>query len=141
MMSEENKAIYLRILKDFFEGGDAAVIDELYDDKHVNHFMGINGAEAWKQFMVPWRTAYPDVHFELHFQMADGDKVLNSWTAHGTHTGELMGIPATGKKTSFSGISIARIKDGKVIEEWSVMDMFSLMQQLGVIPAMGETVG
>ena len=69
--------------------------------------------------------------------MADEDKVLNCWTAYATHSGDLMGIPATGKNVSFNGMSVGRIEDGKVVEEWTLMDMFSLMQQLGMIPPMG----
>ena len=136
-MSEENKTIYLRTLKEYFEGGDEAVLEALYADNHVNHFVGVKGAEEWKQFMVPFRVGFSDLHFAVHFQMADEDKVLNCWTAHATHTGDLMGIPATGKKVSFNGMSAARIEDGKVVEEWSSLDMFSLMQQLGAIPPMG----
>ena len=69
--------------------------------------------------------------------MADEDRVLNCWTANATHSGDLMGIPVTGKNVSFNGMSVGRIEDGKVVEEWTLMDMFSLMQQLRVIPPMG----
>ena len=132
----ENKTIYRRILKDYFENDDETVLEELYAANHVNHFLGVNGAQAWKQFMVPFREGFPDLHFTIHFQMADDDKVLNCWTAHTTHTGAFMGIPASGKKVSFNGMSVARIEDGKMVEEWSLVDMFSLMQQLEVIPSM-----
>jgi steroid delta-isomerase-like uncharacterized protein len=136
-MSEENKNIYSRLLKEYFQDGDEAVIDALYADNHVNQFVGVNGAEAWKKFMVPFQVGLPDLQFTLHFQMADGDKVMNCWTGNATHTGDFMGIAATGKKVSFNGMSVARIENGKVVEEWTVLDMFSLMQQLGAIPSMG----
>jgi steroid delta-isomerase-like uncharacterized protein len=136
-MSEENKAIYLRGLKEYFEGGDEAVLEALYPDNHVNHFLGVNGAEAWKQFNVPFREGFTGLHFTVHFQMADEDKVLNCWTAQATHSGDLMGIPASGKEVSFNGMSVGRIEDGKVVEEWTVLDMFGLLQQLGAIPPVG----
>ncbi len=140
-MSEQNKAIYLRILEEYFAGDDEAILRASYADNHVNHFLGISGAEAWIQFMAPFRMGLSDIHFTVHFQMADGDKVLNCWTANAAHTGDLMGIPATGKRVSFNGMSTARIEDGKVVEEWTMLDMLSLMQQLGAIPPMGESEG
>ena len=59
----ENKTIYRRILKDYFENDDETVLEELYAANHVNHFLGVNGAQAWKQFMVPFREGFPDLHF------------------------------------------------------------------------------
>jgi steroid delta-isomerase-like uncharacterized protein len=136
-MSTDNKAIYLRLLNEYFGGGDEAVLDECYAENHVNHFVGVNGAEAWKRYRAPFQAALPDTHFTVHFQMAEGDKVVNCWTAHATNTGDFMGIPATGKQIAYNGISIARFEGGKVVEEWTVMDVFALMQQLGAIPPMG----
>ena len=67
--------------------------------------------------------------------IAEGDKIVGRVTLTGTHQGELMGIPATGKKVSFSEIHIVRISNGKVVEHWEVADTMSMMQQLGVIPS------
>lgn len=137
-MSAENKAICRRILKEYFEEGNDAVADELYPPHHINYTMNIRGPKEWKQFMVPFRIALPDLSFSLEGQLAEGDKVMNRWTARGTHKGKFMGIPATGEKVTVIGFSIARIADGKIVEEWSHIDMFGLLQQLGVIPPMGE---
>ena len=136
-MPIDNKAIYLRLLNDYFAGGDEAVLDTTYAENHVNHFAGVNGAEAWKKFMIPFRAAFPDLHFTVHFQIAEGDKVLNCWTAHATHSGDFMGIPATGRKVAYNGMSVGRMTDGKVVEEWTVMDMFALLQQIGALPGAG----
>jgi steroid delta-isomerase-like uncharacterized protein len=133
-MSTDNKAIYLRLLNDYFAGGDEAVLDATYAPNHVNHFVGVDGAEAWKKFMVPFRAAFPDMHFTVHFQMAEGDKVLNCWTAHATHRGDFMGIPPTGKEVAYNGMSVGRLENGRIVEEWTVMDLMALMQQLGAIP-------
>ena len=137
MSVEEIKAVYRRVLKEYFEEGNEAVADELYPANHVNHTMNIHGPEEWKQFVAPWRPAFPDLRFEIEFQVAEGDMVMNHWMAHATHTGDFMGIPATGKKVSFAGMSVGRIVDGKIVEEWSLMDTFGLMQQLGAIPSPG----
>jgi predicted ester cyclase len=140
-MSTDNKAIYLRILNEYFGADNEAVLDAFYAENHVNHFVGVNGAQAWKQFMVPMRAAFPDLHFTVYFQMAEGDKVMNCWTAHATHAGNFMDVPPTGKQVAYNGISAARMEGGKVVEEWTVMDMVSLMQQVGVIPSSGSAEG
>jgi steroid delta-isomerase-like uncharacterized protein len=129
-MSTDNKTIYLRLLNEYFAGGNEAVLDATYAENHVNHFVGVNGAQAWKQFMIPFQAAFPDLHFTMHFQMAERDKVLNCWTAHATHRGDFMGIPATGKQVAYNGLSVGRLEGGKVVEEWTLLDMFGLMQQL-----------
>ncbi len=82
-------------------------------------------------------TAFPDLHFTIEDIVAEGDTVVVRSTARGTHQGELMGIPLTGKQVAVSGISITRIANGKAVEEWFNGDDLGLLQQLGVVPAMG----
>jgi len=72
-------------------------------------------------------------------QLAEGDLVASRWTGRGTHQGELMGIPPTGKQVTVSGITISRVKNGKVVEEWSNWDTLGMLQQLGVVPEMAGT--
>jgi steroid delta-isomerase-like uncharacterized protein len=67
-------------------------------------------------------------------QIAEGDKVMTRWTAHGTHQGELQGLPATGKSSTVTGIAVDQIVNGKIVESWGIFDYFAMMQQLGVIP-------
>ena len=83
-----------------------------------------------EQFLIPFQAAFPDLHFTVHFQMAESDKVLNCWTAHATHRGDFMGIPATGRQVAYNGMSVGRLEGGQVVEEWTLLDMFGLMQQL-----------
>ena len=76
--------------------------------------------------------------------IAEGDKVVVRWTNHGTHVGDFMGIPPTGRSFSIAGIDIHRLNDGTMAEHWHVVDLFSQMQQLGMIPqpaATGSTEG
>jgi predicted ester cyclase len=70
--------------------------------------------------------------------VAEGDWVVHHWTATATHTGEFMGIPATGRRFTAAGIVITRIADGKIAEQWRIVDVFGMMQQLGALPAPPE---
>ena len=81
-----------------------------------------------------YRNAFPDLHFTIDEQIAEGDKVVTRWTAHGTNKGELLGMPATDKSTTVTGIAVDRIANGKIAESWGIFDQFGMMQQLGVIP-------
>jgi len=80
----------------------------------------------------------PDVHFTVDDIIAEGDKVAARWTSTGTHKGELMGIPSTGKKVMVTGIVINHFADGKIVDDWESYDILGMMQQLGVIPSPGQ---
>ena len=116
--------------------GNLAVIDELMAADFVEHeaFPGLTAdREGVKQFFTMMRKAFPDLKFEVEFYMADGDKVASYLTIHGTHKGEFMGMPASGKKISVRTIDIVRIKDGKTVEHWGVTDGLGMMEQLGAM--------
>jgi len=83
-------------------------------------------------------SAFPDVYIQVQDQVAEGNKVVTSWVATGTHKGELMGIPATGRSVTVGGIAIDRFEDGKSVEHWEIFDQMGLMQQLGVVPVPGS---
>jgi predicted ester cyclase len=83
-------------------------------------------------------SAFPDLHVTIHDQVAEGNKVVSRKTFHGTHQGELMGSPATGKQVAFDVIDILQLADGKITDHWVVVDQLGLMQQIGVIPAPGQ---
>ena len=82
-------------------------------------------------------SAFPDTHYENHDLIAEGDKIVSRGTWTGTHTGEFMGIPATGKKVEVQEMHIARMSGGKMAEHWENIDQLTMMQQLGVIPQQG----
>jgi len=92
--------------------------------------------ETHKQVMSMYFTALPDFHGTLNDIIAEGDKVVTRWTATGTHQGELMGVPPTGKQVVFTGMTVLRLADGKIVEAWWSYDALGLMQQLGAIPPM-----
>ena len=91
--------------------------------------------EGWYQAHTMFLTAFPDLEINIEDEVGEGDKVVTRWTIQGTHQGELMGMPATGKRVSVGGISTDRIANGKVVEHWAEIDMLGMMQQLGVAPA------
>jgi len=84
---------------------------------------------------LPFRAAFSQPHTTIDDAIVEGDKVAWRWTFRGTHTGPLMGIPATGKAIAFTGITIDRVAGGKIVERWNQADFMGLMQQLGAIPA------
>ena len=136
-MSEENKAIMRRLIKEGFNQGDLGLFDELVSPDFVNHSAppGVPPTrEGWKQLAAMFLTAFPDMHIHIEDEIAEGDVVATRFTGQGTHQGEFMGIPATGKEVAASGINIARIEGGIIMERWEEMDMMSIMQQLGVVP-------
>lgn len=140
-MSEENKAIARRIFEEVWNQGNLDVADEILDASHVAHGRGgelPTGPEGFKQFVSIYLSAFPDTQFTIEDQIAEEDKVVTRWTAHGTHKGELMGIPATGKQVVVTGISINHFVGGKIVEAWDNWDGLGMMQQIGVVPAMGE---
>jgi steroid delta-isomerase-like uncharacterized protein len=90
---------------------------------------------ATKQFLTAFWSAFPDLHHEIVDMVAEGDKVAVRVINTGTHKGEFLGVPPTDKKVSFVGVGFLTIRDGKIVEQWSVNDTMGLVQQIGAIPA------
>jgi steroid delta-isomerase-like uncharacterized protein len=110
----------------------------LLDDTCVNHTPAPGmpaGNDGAKAFITMLFTGFPDLSFTALNMTAEGDKVARFTRVEGTHSGEFMGIPATGKKASWLLMEIDRYADGKVVEHWNVVDNLSMMQQLGLIPS------
>ncbi len=144
MSLEENKAIELRFFEEVVNKGDLAAIDELFADNFVQRDATPGTAddrEGTKQFFAVAHSAFPDFHSTLEDMFAEGDKVVQRFTARGTHKGEWMGIAPTGKQMTVSGIAIHRITGGKIVEGWTSMDMLGALQQLGVVPPPGQAGG
>ena len=142
MSTEENKALVRRILDEVWGQGHLHLLDEHLAPNFVDH--GIRppvppGPEGYKQFVTLYRNAFPDWHAAVEDQIAEGDKVVTRWHGRGTHQGDFLGIPATGKQVAVTGITINRIADGKGQEGWTELDALGIMQQLGVVPAPGQT--
>ena len=136
-MSEENKAVARRFFEIFSEGNVDA-LDEIlaadaqdHDPYNPHADEGVEGA---KKTITMYREAFPDISFEIEFQLAEGDMVATRWTGTGTHQGPLMGVEPSGNKSTTTGIGIDRIEDGKIVESWNSWDTLGLMQAIGAIP-------
>jgi steroid delta-isomerase-like uncharacterized protein len=139
MLTETNKTVSRRFFEEVFGNGKLNVLDEIIAKDHVTNGPGAlpglpTGPEGAKQLVAVYRNAFPDLRFTVDEQIAEGDKVVTRWTGHGTHQGELVGIPATGNLSTVSGIVVDRFVNGKIAESWGIFDQFGMMQQLGVIP-------
>jgi steroid delta-isomerase-like uncharacterized protein len=136
MSTEQNKALDRRLIEEGFSNGNIAVLDELIDKNCVDHTLAPLGLpqdlSGVKQFFTMFRSAFPDLHYTIEDVVAEGDKVVTRATWTGTQRGEFMGMPATNKKVTVSGIDIARWVNGKAVEHWAVQDMLGMMQQLGL---------
>ena len=137
-MSEQNKALDRLYFEEVWNQGNYEILDELVARDFVGHSPpdgDLPGREGIRQYVSAMRAAFPDVHFTLEDQIAEGDRVVTRWRATGTQRGEFEGIPATGRQATVTGISISRVADGKFVEGWTNWDALGLLVQLGAIPA------
>ncbi len=134
-MSEKNKAV-VRSYLESFSNGNIDACKAIMADNHVFHFPLADGPmdrDNHAGAMGTFKAAIPDLSFEIHDQVSDGDKVVTRFTATGTFTNEFQGLAPSGEGIEFSGINIAQIVDGKSAEEWESFDTMALMGQLGAI--------
>jgi steroid delta-isomerase-like uncharacterized protein len=140
-MSSINKAIIRRLYDEVWNERKVEVIKEIISPSHALHgptFSGSSiGPEAYKRQVLLFLAGYPDLHWTIEDTIAENDKVVACWTISGTHRGEYMEIPATNKKVSIDGITIHHIAGGKIMDSYSNWDVLGMMQQLGVVSALG----
>lgn len=136
-----NKATFRRFL-DAANTGDVELIsktlDELVEPDAVIRTplpSEATGAQLAKEVFARLLRAYPDLHITIEDLIEEGDKIVSRNTVTGTHRGEYMGLPPTGKSVTYNEIFIVRFAGGRIAETWGVVDVFSQMKQLGVIPA------
>jgi len=140
MSAEESKVLVHRHTEEFWNQGKLDVAAEIHAVDFIFHppsLPEMHGIEAYNQFAIMYRTAFPDLRFTSEDVIVAGDKVVERWTSTATHQGELMGIPPTGKWSKTTGISIFRVADGKLAEQWVNWDMLGVLQKIGVIPPFG----
>ena len=138
-MSEENKALARNFLR-MFELGDLSMADEIIAADYHSHNspnpdMGLDGVKA---NVTTFKNAFPDAQAKIEFLVAEGDKVVSRHTWSGTHQGEYMGVPATGKQVNLAVMATFGIAGGKIREAWVIADTFGFMQQLGMVPSPQE---
>ncbi len=131
------KDLVRRIFDEVINEGRMDAIDDLFAEDFLDHGpMGdMRGRDTFRQLVEQWRAAVPDVHCEVDNIVAEGD--LLGWTVHttGTHTGDALGFPATGKRFETVSANIGRMRDGRASEHWSEQGMLPMLIQIGVMPA------
>ena len=136
-MATGNKEIVRRALEDSWQ--DPGVFDELISSDYVGYDPAlpepIRGPQGAKNNFKQYSDAFEGAHITVKDQIAEGDAVATRWEGRGRHTGELMGVPPTGKEIVVEGLNLTRLRDGKIVEEWSNWDTLGMLQQIGAIPS------
>lgn len=140
MSVEENKALIRSFYEEVFNKRNLAAIEGFYTPNHVDHTLppGLPvSPEGTKQAIAMILTAFPDLYVTIEDMIAEGDRVVTWFQTHGTQQGSLGSIPPTGRHVTVSTIEITRLADGKIAEDWGLDDRLGMLQQLGLVPAMG----
>lgn len=132
MATEDNKRVVRRFIEEVFVRRDERAVDELTHPEFTPHsWPGVKrGLDSLKQAVQRVSAGLDDVSMKIEDMIAEEDRVAVRLTAHATHRGDFMGMPATGRSYTISETHIFRVRDGKVVEHWRDADMLSLMQQL-----------
>jgi steroid delta-isomerase-like uncharacterized protein len=134
---EAAKAVVRRNTEEVQSRGNFDVFEEIFADDFLDHTPQPNRTpdkDGARSLYHALRAAFPDFHADIHWQAADGDLVTTYKTYHGTHQGEFLGVPPTGRKIRFETVDAMRVRNGKITEHWGVANLYSLMQQLSAPP-------
>jgi steroid delta-isomerase-like uncharacterized protein len=142
-MAIENRTVVHRLYEEVWNKRKLEVVDQLLSPSHALHDPIVSGSqvgpELYKRRVVELTTAFPDLCFTVEDTIAEKEKIVVSWSISGTHKGEFMEIPATGRKICVEGITIHHIRNGKILDSYARWDALGLMRQLGAIPAQSRT--
>ncbi len=139
-LEEQNKSVVQRYWNGKWNERRPEILDELQTQDVVYHGTSeiMKGIEEYRQTYSGYLSAFQDTRIEVEELIAEGDLVMSRAVLHGIHNGELGGIPPTGKEISISAITVFRIVDGKIAEEWEIIDQLGMMTQLGMELQMKE---
>ena len=138
-MTTESKEVIHRWFEEVWNKGREEAIDELFAEDGVAHGLSdesgseLRGPAGFKPFFHKFRSAFPDIQVLIEDAIAEGDKVAVRCSVRARHTGEGLGLAATNQPVAITGMSIARVKDGKIVEAWNNFDFMGLFQQIGAI--------
>jgi steroid delta-isomerase-like uncharacterized protein len=137
MTEDEMTTIVKRFTNESWNQENLDLLPEFFAEEYVGHDVPnpqpVLGPEGMRAFLHTFHLGLKNAHIELDDVIVTDDKVVTRWTGTGTHAGEVLGVPATGKAVTFTGIRIFRFADGKIVEGWVNWDVFGLMKQLGAI--------
>lgn len=141
-MPTDNKSIVRRLYEEVWNKRNLEAAKELISPSHAMQLIDLPdsgiGPEAYARNVVQFVRAFPDLKFKVLDMVAEDEKVVAFWNISGTHKGEFRGIAPTGKKVSVDGITISQLADGKIMDSYVSLDLWSMMQQIDAIPAMGK---
>jgi steroid delta-isomerase-like uncharacterized protein len=142
MSTDQNKTTARRVVEEGWTKHNPMILEQLisadaplHDPQDPSNAKGPQGA---KSTLATYLKAFPDLKITIEREIADGDYVVQHLVFTGTNTGALNGVPATDKKVNVTAVMTSKIKDGKVVEAWSLFDSLTLMQQLGIVPVQGS---
>src|SRR5687767_13183488 len=146
MSLEQNKAVVLRFYDELWNERNLSVADEIFAADCVTHQLQSGAAvegtprspEAVKHHIGEWLDGFPDLRFSVEQTLAEEDHVMTRSTMHGTHTGSWLGIAPTGKPVSIRMFVVHRIVNGKIAEDWVLVETLGFFQQLEIVPATEE---
>ncbi len=136
--SEENEAVVRACFENASQGNFDA-LDEIVTEDYVLHPEEVHGADGLKEMVQGYRDALNGLRVTIDQQFSEGEYVATRYTITGTHDGDLMGTPPTGKDVAFTGITISRCEGGRIVEEWEITDAVSLLGQIGALPEMAQS--
>ena len=137
-VEEENKRTVSLIFTDIFGKWRIAENEHIYSPEYVGHAGDSNYTRDQDRAAVEgWKTFSPEGEMKILQIVAEGDLVAVLWTGEGVNTGEGNGLPATGRAFKVTAMTMFRLKDGKIVEEWNVFDNYAFLKQLGLLPSPG----
>jgi steroid delta-isomerase-like uncharacterized protein len=138
MSEADNKALVRRLLEELRDGWHLATVEKYYAPDYRRHNTATSTPltrEEQRQRASRLRAAFTDAQVTLEDIIAEGDRVAYRLTIRGTHTGEFLGVPASGRRVAVSFFAIVRIADGKLVEEWGGLDQPDLIRQMRGAPS------
>ena len=141
MSVSANMAIVTRLWDDIYSNGEVDLVDEVMANEYLNHDLLPGeepGAEGVRQFVLNLRSAFPDLRFAVEQMVAKDDMVVTRWLATGTHEGDFLAIPASGRRMSATGMTMHRLEDGVIVEGWTNWDALTMLTQIGVLSPPGS---
>jgi predicted ester cyclase len=137
-MTPTNKEVVRRALEEPWR--DMSVIDELVDSSYVGYDPAspepLRGPQGVKENLNQYLSAFEGANIIVKDQIAEGDLVASRWEGRGKHTGEIMGTAPTGREVVVSGLTLSRLENGRIVEEWTNWDTLGMLQQIGAVPTM-----
>jgi predicted ester cyclase len=130
-----NKDVVRRMFSEIINEGKIDLVDELFDPEFTSETpQGTLDRDGFKDYVAAWRGGFPDIHCEVDNLIEEGEEIAWSVRATGTHTGDFMGIPPTGRTVDFDSLNIARFRGGRGYQHKVLMNDVKMMTQLGVMP-------